>query len=222
MSSSGAVVCYSGGCDSLTLLHVAMNDYVYDKSKVHAVSFDYDQRHIKEIEYAKKVCDNLKISHFIYDINLSFGRSPLVSREIEVPDQTENKQQLTVVPYRNTMFLVTAAAHATIYDFDTIYLGAVREDQAAYPDCRPAYFDSMQQALRLGDFNHLLNVETPFVTMPKSEVIHMGVNGFSLDYSDAWTCYKGGEIHCGTCDACVERKRSFAEAKIVDRTEYLS
>jgi len=214
----GAVVCYSGGCDSLTLLHLVMGAGI---KPIHVLTFDYNQRHKKEIQYATKICGDYQLPQFIYHLNLhEFGRSPLVDPKIDVPPQFESKQELTVVPYRNTMFLVNAAAHATIHKLEAVFIGAVYEDLSAYPDCRPEYFNIMQRALRLADNHHHLRIIAPFNTWQKDRIIKLGHIAYHIDYSKAWTCYKGGEKHCGVCDACIERKVSFKSADLIDPTEY--
>lgn len=217
---NGAVVCYSGGCDSLTMLAHLVKGRVPPKN-LHVLNFDYGQRHKKEMDFAERICDDWGIQRYVYKLNLAdFGRSPLVDSDIDVPSQKDAKQELTVVPFRNTMFLVTAAAHATIHNIDDIYLGPVREDWPAYPDCRPEYFAAMQHALRLADQHAGLRIVTPFIDWYKHEIVQLGVEAYNLDYSNAWTCYKGKEKHCGVCDACVERKESFQKANLPDPTEY--
>lgn len=218
MKIDSAVVCFSGGCDSLTLLYYVLR--MEGLRQVHAVSFFYGQRHKKEIEYAREICSALEVPHFIYNVDLSvFGRSPLIDPNVSIPAHSEKNQPLTVVPFRNTLFLVFAAAHATIHGLEAVALGVVKDDLESYPDCRPEYFSAMQKALRLADRHHSLKIFTPFDELRKDEVVKLGVD-LGVDYSKAWTCYKGEGKHCGICDACVERKRSFSLAGLKDPVEY--
>lgn len=210
------LVSLSGGADSVTLLYDAIEQY--GRKNVGGVYFYYGQRHSPgEQEAINAIADCLLMTYQTINVDLSqFGRSPLTDMNLSVPAQEEKKQGITVVPYRNTMFLVMAAAKATVEGFDTIALGATYEDLAEYPDCRPVYFDAMQKALRLADRHHHLRIWTPYVDMRKRDVIALGKDLY-VPYEFTHTCYEGVyQKPCRKCDACKEREQSFLDNGIVD------
>lgn len=200
-----AVVLFSGGADSTTVLYLALQE----AEVVHALSIDYGQRHKKELIKAAEITTTLKIPHVIMRVPLEgFGGSPLTDKSMAVPDQAANQQAITVVPFRNTIFATLAAAYAKTHDLNTIYMGPTYEDLANYPDCRPVFFDSLNETLMLGDTIHDLLIRTPFMGATKDTVIRAG-NRLGIDYAKTWTCYKGEEKPCMKCDACRERMLSF-------------
>jgi len=206
MKVSRAVVCLSGGADSATMLYFAMTQC----NDVHAISIDYGQRHIKELECAKKLCKINNIPHTIIPFNLTvFGGSPLTDHTIDVPSQADQSQAATVVPYRNTFIAVIAAAYCKANDCNVIYMGSTYEDLANYEDCRPVFFDTLQKTLLLGGTIHDLEIRTPFITARKEQIIRLGYHSFNVPYEDTWTCYAGQEEPCMVCDACRERLESF-------------
>ncbi len=207
MRESNAIVSLSGGADSTTLLHLAMAEC----KNVAAISVYYGQRHKKELECAKAVCKEYNIPHKIVDFSTlgKFGGSPLVDTNINVPTQSENKQAITVVPFRNTFLATLAAAYAHQLGYNTIYMGPTWEDLANYPDCRPEFFEYLNKALRSGGTIHDLEIRTPFINIKKDAVILLGTERLEVDYSKTWTCYLGEEKPCMECDACRERAMSF-------------
>jgi len=207
MRENKAVVSLSGGADSTTMLHLAMAEC----HEVAAISVFYGQRHKKELECAKAVCIEYNIPHKIVDFTtLSvFGGSPLVDMNIDIPAQAENKQSVTVVPYRNIFLTTLAAAYAHQLGYNTIYMGATWEDLANYPDCRPEFFEHLNRTLRSGGTIHDLEIRTPFINVKKNMIILLGYERLGVDYSKTWTCYRGGEKPCMECDACRERAESF-------------
>jgi 7-cyano-7-deazaguanine synthase len=216
MQTRKLVVSFSGGADSTTLLYEAI--HMRGKENVQPVYFFYGQKHAPgEREAVKSIAAHLGISIPELAIDLKqFGRSPLTDHSMPVPTKEQNKQASTVVPFRNTMFLVMAAAYATVNEFDDIGLGPTREDLPEYPDCRPAYIDAMQAALRLADRHHHLNIETPYIDMWKSDVIEIGLE-LGVPYGLTHTCYNGvWQTPCRECDACHEREDSFMANGIVD------
>lgn len=207
MKESKAVVSLSGGADSTTLFHLAMAEC----NDIAAISVYYGQRHKKELECAKALCKKFNVPHKIVDFTTlsEFGGSPLVDMDIEVPAQTENKQSTTIVPFRNTFLATLAAAYAHELGYNTIYMGPTWEDLANYPDCRPEYFENLQRTLRAGGIIHDLEIRTPFINIKKDAIVFLGIERLEVDYSNTWTCYRGGEKPCMECDACRERAESF-------------
>lgn len=210
MNKMKGVVCFSGGADSTTLLYHTLREC----EEVHAISVNYGQRHVKELEVAADTIKYLEkhktIPHKIIDLSGlgSIGGSPLIDSNLSVPTQDEKKQGTTVVPFRNTVLATLAAAYARTVDANIIYIGSTYEDLAEYPDCRPAYFESLQQTLRLGDKVHNLIIKTPFINITKDKIINYGLN-IGVQYDKTWTCYEGKDYPCLKCDACRERMRSF-------------
>lgn len=208
-----AVVTLSGGADSATVLYLAMREC----DEVHAISVNYGQRHAKELECAKKLCELNEIPHKIVEFTTlgGFGGSPLVDMSMDVPAQADNKQTSTVVPYRNTFLVTIAAAYAQSIGFNVVYAGPTYEDLANYPDCRPEYFAALQTALRLGGTIHELEICTPFITTTKDQIVRIGIL-MKVPYEHTWTCYKGGDVPCGVCDSCRERMASFKANNMQD------
>ncbi|MBN9387329.1 MAG: 7-cyano-7-deazaguanine synthase QueC [Chloroflexi bacterium] len=211
-----AIVCFSGGMDSTTLLYEALaQGYT-----VWAVSFDYNQRHRIELESAANIAKNLGLPHKILKIDLGqIGGSVLTDMTQEVPDQAEQRQFSTVVPLRNALFCTLAASYGETIGVDEIFYGPVKEDFLAYRDCRRPFFDSLAQSLSLGSSNEGRNVQihTPFVDLYKREVLERGF-ALGVPYELTHTCYRGQRPPCGECDACRERLEAFAQ---VGRTDPL-
>jgi len=201
------VIALSGGADSTTLLYLAMTEC----KNLHAISIDYGQRHNKELKCAEKLCKEHNIPHTIIPLPSlgSFGGSPLVDTNIEVPSQSDFKQSSTVVPFRNSFITLIAAAYAKAHDLNTIYMGATYEDLENYEDCRPIFFESLENTLRLGGTIHDLEIRVPFINMTKQSIVRLGSIIFKVPYENTWTCYQGGEKPCMICDACRERMESF-------------
>jgi len=207
MRINKGVVALSGGADSATLLYFA----AIECEEIHAISIDYGQRHSKELECAVKLCKDLSIPHTIIPFHAlaDFGGSPLVDKNVDVPLQEDMKQSTTVVPYRNTFIVTLAAAYAHMKNLNTIYIGATYEDLENYADCRPLFFESLRNTVRLGGTIHDLEIRTPFIDSTKKDIIQLGYYKFGIDYSSTWTCYLGENEPCMKCDACRERMESF-------------
>ena len=209
---SKAVVTLSGGADSATILYMAMQQC----EEVHAISINYGQTHIKELEYAKKLCELNKIKHTIIPFDLTiFGGSPLTDKNIEVPDQDAQNQSVTVVPYRNSFIALIAAAYCKANGLNIIYMGPTYEDLENYEDCRPVFFESLQQLVLVAGTVHDLEIRTPFITTCKHQIVQIG-QMMHVPYEITWTCYKGEDKPCMTCDACRERMQSFRANGIRD------
>lgn len=212
------VLIYSGGMDSFTLL----SELVSNGWDVHAVSFDYGQRHSKELDYAKAVCYADDIPHKIVDVTgitqLMQGSS--LTSDIEVPEghYEEDSMKATVVPNRNMIMLSMAMAYAVSIEAKSVYIGAHAGDHAIYPDCRPEFIRAMNQVSLIANYQPV-HIHAPYLSMTKGDIAAIG-RDLVLDYSQAWTCYNGREKACGKCGACQERIEAMAEAGIIDPMEY--
>lgn len=216
--SQKAVVIYSGGMDSFTVLHKAINAGY----EVYALSFNYGQRHKKELDYAAKVCANLAVSHKIVDIssiNQLIGGSALTS-DIEVPQGHYEQQsmQQTVVPNRNMILLSLAVGYAVSIEANDVYYGAHSGDHAIYPDCRPEFVEKMNDVCQIANYQEV-NIVTPYLDVSKTAILTDGL-AMGLDYALTWTCYNGREKACGKCGACQERLEAFAHNQATDPLLY--
>ena len=216
-----AVLIYSGGMDSFTLLHHIMASGLA-RSDIAALTFNYGQKHVKEVEYAKHVCAELGIEHKVVDIsaiNSLLGGSSLTD-DIAIPEghyEADNMKS-TVVPNRNMILLSLAIAYAVSLEADTVYYGAHSGDHAIYPDCRPEFVQKMDDVSRIANFQPV-TISTPFVAMSKIDILARGME-LGLDYTYTWTCYNGREQACGKCGACVERLEAFSGNQKVDPIPY--
>jgi 7-cyano-7-deazaguanine synthase len=213
-----AVLILSGGLDSTTLLY----DLLDQGYEVNAVTFDYRQKHKKEIACAKKNCSRHGISHTIVDLPVLNNLAPscLTREERDVPGghYEEVTMKQTVVPNRNMVFLSLAAAHALGTGARHLFYAAHSGDHAIYPDCRPVFVSAMETALHLCDWNDLV-LHAPYLYMTKADIVRKGLT-LGVNYADTWTCYKGEELSCGKCGSCTERREAFREAGAVDPLRY--
>lgn len=219
MTEKSVVVLLSGGLDSATLLY-ALKSEGYD---VHALSILYGQRHKKEITAAKEIAASIGARHTISDITgiaSIFSGSALTSSEIPVPHghYTDDSMKQTVVPNRNMVFLSLAGSLACSLKAYGVAFAAHAGDHTIYPDCRPAFAAAMQQAFASCDWNPPLLI-TPFIEKDKAAIVSIGVK-LKVPYELTWSCYEGGEIHCGECGTCNERKEAFTNAGVTDPTRY--
>ena len=209
-----AVLVYSGGLDSTTLL------YEYKDSIALAVSFDYGSKHNKpELEYAALNCKRLGIRHLVIPLEFmgKYFRSDLLIGGGDIPEGSyaDENMKSTVVPFRNGIMLSIAAGLAESYELDTIMLANHSGDHAIYPDCRPEFIEGMAAAVEAGTYNGV-KVVSPYCNMTKREIALRG-RELGVDFSLTYSCYKGGEKHCGKCGTCVERKEALEG---FDPTEY--
>lgn len=216
--SENVVVIYSGGMDSYTVLHKALRD----GKTVHALSFDYGQRHKKELNYAARVCESLHIHHKIVDIsaiNSLIGGSSLTS-DIAVPEghYEEPSMKQTVVPNRNMILLSLAVGYAVSLEANEVYYGAHSGDHAIYPDCRPEFVEKMSDVCRIANYTSV-EIVTPYIDVSKTAILTAGL-AMGLDYGETWTCYNGREKACGKCGACEERLEAFKDNGLLDPLEY--
>jgi 7-cyano-7-deazaguanine synthase len=218
MSKKKVVIIYSGGMDSYTVLHVAKQQG-FD---VHALSFDYGQRHNKELIYAKNVTNKYNIPHKIVDIssiNQLIGGSSLTS-DLDVPEghYEEDSMKQTVVPNRNMILLSLAVGYAVSIGAEAVYFGAHSGDHAIYPDCRTEFVNAMNDVCKIANYE-AIEVRAPFLKNDKIDILAKGLS-LGLDYNETWTCYNGREKACGKCGACQERLEAFEGNNAVDPLEY--
>ena len=216
---SGRVVAiYSGGMDSFTML----NDLLVQKKEIFALSFNYGQRHSKELKYAEQVCSKLKIPYRNIDISsISFllaGSS--LTDNIDVPEghYEEESMKSTVVPNRNMIMLSLAIGYAVSINAEAVYYGAHGGDHAIYPDCRPLFVEKMNAVSKVANYEPVA-VNAPYLHMDKISILARGIE-LGLDYSKTWTCYNGRKKACGKCGSCVERLEAFAKNGIQDPLSY--
>lgn len=221
---SKVVAIVSGGMDSITLAHFAKKA---GHDEVHGLGFNYGQRHAKELEFATK-CSALTSYRIVNlaPLNSLLSASVLTDHSREVPDghyAADNMKQ-TVVPNRNMIMLSIAAGYAVTIGANSVWTGVHGGDHFIYPDCRASFIGLASEAIYYGNegFNEWHPqgpIIAPFVDMGKHDIAALG-NELGVDYSQTWSCYKGGWHHCGRCGTCVERKEAFRLAKVVDPTVY--
>lgn len=218
-----AVVLLSGGLDSTTTLAQAIDD----GCEVTAISFRYGQRHTKELESAKNVCDHYGIDHVVIDLDLSSFRSALTRDDIDVPMDREGKLDekipITYVPARNITFLSIAAGLCESVDADRIYIGANVVDYSGYPDCRPEFFEAFENMLakgtKAGVEGNPIKIMLPIINDSKADIVRRG-KALGAPLHLTWSCYNGGDKACGHCDSCRLRLKGFEDAGYRDEIEY--
>lgn len=209
MAKKVAVI-FSGGMDSATLLTML----VKAGHDVTAISFDYGQRHSVELGYARTLASDLKVKHHVVPMSWfgSFVPTSALTGDVDVPEGHYGAESMkaTVVPNRNMVMLSIAASIAIAKQCAELYYGAHPGDHAVYPDCRPEFVDAMKQAIAVCDWSEL-RLRAPFVEegMDKTAVACLG-RTLNVDWTQTWSCYKGGEVHCGNCGTCVERREALA------------
>lgn len=212
------VVIYSGGMDSYTVLNRAIKD----GKQVFPITFDYGQRHVKEIACAKAVCERLNVPHKVIDISainqLLAGSS--LTDDIEIPEghYEEESMKSTVVPNRNMILLSLAVGYAVSIEASQVYYGAHSGDHAIYPDCRPEFVQKMNDVCQIANYQ-AVEIFSPYLTVSKTDILTDGLK-MGLDYSQTWTCYNGREKSCGKCGACQERIEAFEQNNAVDPLAY--
>ncbi|GGF72020.1 7-cyano-7-deazaguanine synthase QueC [Alteromonas lipolytica] len=216
--SEKVIVIYSGGMDSFTVLNKALED---GKTPL-ALSFDYGQRHKKELDYAARVCAELNIPHKIVDIsaiNSLVGGSALTD-DIDVPEghYEEPSMKTTVVPNRNMILLSMAVGYAVSENATKVYYGAHSGDHAIYPDCRPEFVRKMNDVCAIANYE-AVEIVTPYLEVSKTAILTDGLR-MGLDYGKTWTCYNGREKACGQCGACQERLEAFRDNHQTDPLDY--
>ncbi|KAA8982966.1 7-cyano-7-deazaguanine synthase QueC [Halospina sp. K52047b] len=215
---SRIVVIYSGGMDSYTLLHRALAEGWH----VHALSFDYGQRHARELDCARAVTRELGIDHEVVDITsiqgLLAGSALTDSEPVPEGHYEEATMKATVVPNRNMILLSLAIGHAVSRGAEAVWYGAHGGDHAIYPDCRPEFIEQMDRVARVANYE-AVRVAAPFMHFTKGQILGEGL-AMDLDYSRTWTCYNGRTRACGRCGACTERLEAFAAHGVTDPLPY--
>jgi 7-cyano-7-deazaguanine synthase len=220
---SNVVALVSGGLDSVTLAYWLHRQGV----SLTLLSFDYGQRHYRELDAARRVADLIGADHEVADLR-DLGRllrgSALTEPEIDVPDgyYTDSTMKVTVVPNRNAIFLEVATGLAVARGADTVAFAAHAGDHPVYPDCRPEFvqaFNSLAQLANDGFAVPGFRVVAPFIALDKSDIVHVGA-ALGVPFETTWSCYRGGAVHCGRCGTCSERQEAFAVAGIPDPTSY--
>ncbi|MEO0795381.1 MAG: 7-cyano-7-deazaguanine synthase QueC [Verrucomicrobiota bacterium] len=214
-----SVIIYSGGLDSSVLLHQLHQA----GGELAAMSINYGQRHAREIECAKRNCSRLGIEHREVDLRQIaplLGHNSLTDASVAVPKghYTEDTMKATVVPNRNMIMLSIATGWAIARSADCVAYAAHSGDHAIYPDCRTEFADALDAAIRLADWKEV-SLYRPFVEMTKADIVRRGAE-LNVPFEDTWSCYEGGELHCGRCGTCIERREAFYLAGVDDPTRY--
>ncbi len=215
------VVLLSGGMDSVTALHEARRHH----EVVGAVSFHYGSKHNdREIPFAAQHAAKLGVAHRVIALGFigELFKSDLLMSGGEIPKghYEEASMKQTVVPFRNGIMLSIAAGFAESVEARGLVIAAHSGDHAIYPDCREDFMKALGDAIRLGTYAQV-EVLRPFIAMTKADIAARG-RELGVDFSQTWSCYVGGETHCGECGTCVERREAFLLAGIPDPTRYLS
>lgn len=215
MSKEKALVLFSGGLDSTTMI-AYLQSQGYDVS---AFGLDYGQKHRKEIESAKIIAKKLGVKYHLHKVQ-PFGTSSALTGSSEVPDghYEDESMKITVVPNRNMIIIALATAYAIDNGITKIMYGAHYGDHAIYPDCRESFYEAMNYALNLCDYSKI-ELVAPFIRIRKDQIVSIGAD-LGVPYELTWSCYKGNEKHCGKCGTCQERIEAFKLAGIEDPTVY--
>jgi 7-cyano-7-deazaguanine synthase len=219
-----AIVLLSGGLDSATILAIASQNF-----ECHAISFNYAQRSLSELNAAKQLAEQFSSSHQILQIDQGvMTGSALTDNTVDVPEFNENEQGIpvTYVPARNTLFLSYALAIAEVKKSQDIFIGVNAVDYSGYPDCRPEFIRSYETmanlATKAGVEGNTLSIHAPLIDKSKAEIIRLG-SDLGVDYAITVSCYQATEQGeaCGFCDSCQLRRKGFEDEGIVDPTRYI-
>ena len=212
-----SIIVLSGGMDSVTLMHE------YKEQIALAVTFDYGSNHNKrEIECAAYQCLLLGIKHLVIPLEFMarYFKSSLLEGADAIPEghYADDNMRSTVVPFRNGIMLSVACGLAESYGLKHVMIANHSGDHAIYPDCRAGFVDAMSRAMQEGTYDGV-TIIAPYTNISKNDIASRGKN-LGVDYAKTYSCYKGGEKHCGKCGTCVERKEALAAAGIEDPTQY--
>jgi 7-cyano-7-deazaguanine synthase len=215
MKNSAIIV--SGGMDSITLLYDHKDEIAL------GISFDYGSNHnAREIPFAKMHCERLGIKHITINLDFmhQYFKSSLLDGAEAIPEghYADDNMKSTVVPFRNGIMLAIAIGIAESNNLDQVFIANHGGDHTIYPDCRPEFINAIDAAATAGTYNNV-KVIAPYTKITKSDIARIGKR-LGIDYAETWSCYKGGEVHCGKCGTCIERKEALAEAGIEDKTIY--
>ena len=222
------VVLVSGGMDSATALATTIKE----GNRVIALTFDYGQRHRRELDAAASIAKHFRVAdHRIVAIDLSaIGGSALTDERIRVPEQRRIEEigrgiPITYVPARNTIFLSYALGLAEATTAKSIVIAANQVDYSGYPDCRPEFYEAFQEVARLGTRRgvegDVIEIRTPLIRMSKADIVRKGEE-LGVPWELTWSCYLGGVKACGVCDSCQLRLKGFREAGVKDPLPYAS
>lgn len=212
-----SVIVVSGGVDSITML------YEFRERIALGVSFDYGSNHnARELPFAEMHCKRLGIPHIVIPLDFmpKYFKSSLLQGAEAIPEGNydDSNMQSTVVPFRNGIMLSIAAGIAESHGLSYVMLANHAGDHTIYPDCRPQFVDAMSVAIEAGTYVGV-KVLAPYTQITKTDIVRRGA-ALGIDYSQTWSCYKGGEKHCGKCGTCRERIEAFHDAGVVDHTVY--
>ena len=218
------LVVLSGGMDSTVCAALAVRDF--GARHTAALHIDYGQRtERRERRAFQEICDRLGICTRLAIQTAFFraiGGSALTDEQIDVPDAPAEigaEIPVTYVPFRNSHFLSAAVSWAEVLGADKIYIGAVQQDSSGYPDCRPEFYAAFNEAVRTGTREGKIRIETPLITLRKSEIVRLGLE-LSAPFDLTWSCYSREDWACGVCDSCVLRMRAFQQAGARDPIPY--
>ncbi len=219
MKQSKTVLIYSGGIDSTVLLYDLLNS----GHDVQALSVNYGQRHSKELDCAKSLCKQLNVEHHVADLtalNPLLSGSSLTSPHVQVPEghYEDESMKATVVPNRNMILLSIATGWAMSTGASSVSYAAHSGDRAIYPDCREEFADAMNSVMEIAGWDKV-SLNRPFSSLTKADIVKLG-DELGVPFEQTWSCYKGGQVHCGVCGTCVERREAFQLAGVTDSTIY--
>lgn len=217
MTTKDGLIVLSGGMDSVTLL------YEYQDSLALAVSFDYGSKHnARELPYARLHCERLGIEHLTIPLSFigQYFRSALLEGGGAIPKGSYDEENMaaTVVPFRNGIMLSIAAGLAESRGLTKVYLANHFGDHAIYPDCRASFIRPMHEAILQGTSN-AVEVTAPYTDISKGDIARHG-KLLGINYAETWSCYEGGDLQCGSCATCIERREAMQKAGIEDPTHY--
>ena len=217
MTTKDGLIVLSGGMDSVTLL------YEYQDSLALAVSFDYGSKHnARELPFARLHCERLGIEHLTIPLSFigQYFRSALLEGGGAIPKGSYDEENMaaTVVPFRNGIMLSIAAGLAESRGLTKVYLANHFGDHAIYPDCRASFIRPMHEAILQGTSN-AVEVTAPYTDISKGDIARHG-KLLGINYAETWSCYEGGDLQCGSCATCIERREAMQEAGIEVPTHY--
>lgn len=212
-----SILILSGGMDSTTML------YEYQERIALAISFDYGSNHnAREIPFARMHCQRLGIEHLVIPLRFmaDYFDSSLLQGADAIPEGSyaDENMKSTVVPFRNGIMLSVAVGMAESRGLKNVMMANHGGDHAIYPDCRPEFVEAFDRTAQAGTYVGV-RLLTPYTGITKADIARRGKQ-LGIDYSQTWSCYKGGDTHCGRCGTCVERREALAQAGIDDTTVY--
>lgn len=221
-----AVILLSGGLDSSTVLYQAKAD----GCECYALSFDYQQRHRRELQSAQAIAQSAGVKeHRVVSFDLrQWGGSALTDNSLDLPEHRSLEEMsqnipITYVPARNTIFLSFGLSYAEAIGAQRVYVGVNALDYSGYPDCRPDYIQAMEKVFELGTKQgregELIEIVTPLINLKKTAIIELG-NQLGVPWNQTWSCYAGGDVACGVCDSCQLRLAAFSELGLEDPVSY--